>query len=346
MPVSAPASSTYDVLRLPEKSPLPGLFRRIGAAVGAIVIVSIMLYFGRDGLRDNMHPDREMGFVDVLYFTIISLTTVGYGDIVPVTPGARFFNSVFLTPVRIFVWVTFLGTTYEIFVQRFREGRLMAQLREKLKNHTVVCGFGVKGQAIVDELLAHGHPREQIVVIEPDELAVQNAASLGYVALKGDASSEQMLRAANIEDADHILVAPHRDDECVLICLTARQLNEKVRIIASVREEENIKLLYRAGADVVVAPSVAGGRMMSAAVRQKAVVPFLQDLLVFGQGLDAVECTVLPNEVGQSPCSLERLRDTLILGVQRGEQAFRFHQLRELHLQEGDVIVYLTSENN
>jgi voltage-gated potassium channel len=345
MPVSAPNSSTYDVLRLPETSPLPGLVRRIGAAIGAIIIVSILLYIGRGGLRDNMHPDREMGFVDVLYFAIISLTTVGYGDIVPVTPGARLFNSVFLTPVRIFVWITFLGTTYEIFVQRFREGRLMAQLKDRLKDHTIVCGFGVKGQAIVDELLAHHHPREQIVVIEPDEAAVQIAASMGFAALKGDASSEQLLRAANIEEADHILVAPHRDDECVLICLTARQINEKVRIIAAAREEENIKLLYRAGADVVVAPSVAGGRMMSAAVRQKAVVPFIQDLLVFGQGLDAVECEVFPDEIGQSPCNLERLQKALVLGVQRGEQTFRFHALRDLRLQKGDVIVYLVSEN-
>ncbi len=345
MPLSAPRSSTYDVLRLPETSPLPGLFMRIGAAVGAILIVSVLLYIGREGLRDNMHPEREMGFIDVLYFTIISLTTVGYGDIVPVTPGARFFNSVFLTPVRVFVWITFLGTTYEIFVQRYREGRLMAQLKSKLKNHTIICGFGVKGQAIADELLSHQHLREQIVVIEPEEMAVQHAASQGFVALKGDASSEQMLRAANIEDADHILVAPHRDDECVLICLTARQLNENVRIIASVREEENIKLLYRAGADVVVAPSVAGGRMMSAAVRQKAVVPFLQDLLVFGQGLDTVECGVLPDEIGQCPCNLERLQKALILGVQRGEEIFRFHQLHDLRLQESDVIVYLVSEN-
>jgi voltage-gated potassium channel len=346
MSLSAPRSASYDVLRLPDVSPLPGLFQRIGAAVGAIFIVSIMLYIGRDGLRDNMHPDREMGFVDVLYFTIISLTTVGYGDIVPVTPGARFFNSVFLTPVRVFVWITFLGTTYEIYVQRFREGRMMAQLKDRLKNHTIVCGFGVKGQAIVEELLAHNHLREQIVVIEPDEAAVQHAASQGYVALKGDASSEQMLRAANVEEADHFLVAPHRDDECVLICLTARQLNEKVRIIAAAREEENIKLLYRAGADVVVAPSIAGGRMMTAAVRQKAVVPFLQDLLMHGQGLDAVECEALPEEIGQSPSNLERLQNTLVLGVQRGEQSFRFHQLRDLHLQQGDVIVYLISENS
>jgi len=85
---------------------------------------------------------------------------------------------------------------------------------------------------------------------------------------------------------------------------------------------------------------------MSAAVRQKAVVPFLQDLLVFGNGLDAVECEALPEDVGQSPCSLKRLQNALVLGVQRGEQTLRFHHLRDLRLQEGDVIVYLISEQD
>jgi voltage-gated potassium channel len=344
MRVALPVPARYDVLRLPEASPWPGLLRRLGAAVGAILLIAVLLYFGRSGLRDNTHPGREMGFVDVLYFTVISLMTVGYGDIVPVTPGARLFNAVILTPVRVFVWIIFLGTTYELFLQRFREGRLMAQLKKKLCDHTIVCGFGVKGRAIVEELLAHHHAPEQIVVIEPDEIAAQQAAAAGFVALRGNASGEQLLRAANIEEARHVLVATHRDDECVLICLTARDLNPAVRIIAAAREEENIKLLYRAGADVVVAPPTTGGRLMSAAVHQRAVVPLLQDLLTFGQGLDVAESAILPEEVGQAPGALQRMQDKLLLGVQRGERILYFHELSELRLQEGDVLVYLTED--
>ena len=74
----------------------------------------------RDGLRDNAHPDRPMGFVDVFYFTVVSLTTVGYGDIAPVTDQARLVNAILLTPLRVFLWALFLGTAYELTVLRLR----------------------------------------------------------------------------------------------------------------------------------------------------------------------------------------------------------------------------------
>jgi voltage-gated potassium channel len=346
-PPSAPAGSTYAILRLPEASPLPGLLGRLGVAIGVILVVTILMYFGRGGLRDQVHPERAMSFIDVLYFTVISVTTVGYGDIVPVTPSARFVNAVLLTPVRVFVWITFLGTTYEIFLQRYREGYLMSQLRQRLSGHILICGFGTKGHAIVDELLAHGHKPENIVVIEPDEDTAQEAASRGLVALKGNASAEAMLQAAALEKASHVLVAPTRDDECVLICLTVRALNPKVRLIASAHEEENVKLLYRAGADVVVAPSVSGGHLMASGVRQRAVTRFLQDLLAFGKGLDAHERPVRAEEIGHNVRELPSLRDVLVLGVARPHTAesedelVPFHQCERLTLQAGDVIVYI-----
>ena len=345
----SPSGSAYAVLRLPERSPLPGLLKRLGTAIGLILAVTVMLYIGRGGLRDQVHPDREMGFIDVLYFTVISLTTVGYGDIVPETAGARLVNAVLLTPIRVFVWITFLGTTYEIFVQRYREAHLMSQLRQRLSGHTIVCGFGTKGRTIVEELLAHGNKPEDIVVIEPDEDSAQEAAKLGLVALRGNASTEAMLEAAAIEKAEHVLVAPTRDDECVLICLTIRALNAKVRLIASAHEDENVKLLYRAGADVVVAPSVSGGHLMASGVRQRAVTRFLQDLLAFGHGLDAHERPVRPEEIGQNALELADLRHALILGIARTHQSERedeivpYHQCHDLKLQAGDVVVYIAA---
>ena len=82
-------SSSPSILRLPERSPLPSLLRRIAVVVGVILVTTVLLYFTRGGLRDNTHPERDLSFIDVLYFTVISVTTVGYGDIVPVTAGAR-----------------------------------------------------------------------------------------------------------------------------------------------------------------------------------------------------------------------------------------------------------------
>jgi len=330
-------------LRLPEEAPERALLRRAGLAVALIVAVTVLQWLDRDGLRDNVHPDRPIGFIDVLYFTVVSLTTVGYGDITPVTDQARLINAVVMTPIRVFLWVLFLGTAYELTMLRlrFREVRQMKDLHDRLSDHVIVCGYGVKGRAIVDELLAHGQPRDQIVAIDESEDAVALATKHGLVGFRGDASREALLRAANIEAANAVLVAPNRDDAAVLICLTVRSLTPDVHLVAAAREEENIKLLYGAGANLVVAPSVSGGRLMGAAVRQQAVPHFLEDLLAFGEGLALSERIVQPEEAGLTASDLLDLAGALILGMARGTTHYLFHQIPGLPLQAGDVVVYL-----
>ncbi|MBW3624310.1 MAG: potassium channel family protein [Armatimonadetes bacterium] len=342
MRLSTRSRPRFGVLQQRETSPVPSLLRRVGLAVGLIVAISFLLWFNRAGLQDNTHPDRPLGFTDVFYFTVVTLTTVGYGDIIPVTPEARLVNAILLTPIRVFLWVLFLGTAYELILERYRERVQLEQLQKRMKNHAIICGYGVKGRSIIEEMLAHGHSSESIVVIDPDEAASKEAAAHGLIALHGDASTEAILRAAVIEKADHVLVAPNRDDACVLICLTVRSLAPKVRLIASAREEENIKLIYSAGADVVIAPSVSGGRLMAAAVRQKAVTQFLEDLLAFGKGIDAGERVVRQEESGLHPRDLPDLEGALVLGVARDDEYCPFHQMRTYRLQPGDVVVYLT----
>ena len=334
------------LLRLPDRSPWRAVLRRIALALGLVIAVAVLLWFTRDGLRDSANPDQPPGFVDIFYFTTVSLATVGYGDIAPVTNEARLLNALLLTPVRIFVWLLFLGTAYELSLLRLRfdEEYRMRQLRERLDGHVVVCGFGVKGRAIVKELLAHGQAPHDIVVIDPMEDAIAEAAAQDLVALRGDASTEKLLRAAVVEKAAYVLAAPDRDDACVLICLTVRSLVPAVQLIASAREEENIKLLYRAGANVVVSPSVSGGRLMAAAVRQHAVPLFLDDLLSFGHGVDAAERIVRSEESGLYVRDLPDLERTLVLGIARGERRYAFHELADCRLEAGDMVVYLTAD--
>lgn len=333
-------------LRLPEDSPVPALLRRIGLAASLIVVVAVILWWDRDGLRDNAHPGRPLGFGDVFYFTVVSLTTVGYGDITPVTDEARLINAVLLTPIRVFLWALFLGTAYELTLLRlrFQEDRQMKDLRERLKDHVIVCGYGVKGRAIVDELIAHGQPKDQIVAIDTSEEAVTAAARDGLVALRGDASRESLLKAAAVEKAAAVMAAPNRDDACVLMCLTVRSLAPSVQLIASAREEENVKLLYGAGADMVVTPSVSGGRLMAAAVRQRAVPHVLEDILSFAHGLAMAERIVQPDEAGRLVSDLTGLDGVLVLGVLRGREHISFRQLGTAPLAAGDAVVYLVDE--
>ena len=335
-------------LRLPETSPVPALLRRTLLALVLILLVVTVLWIDRDGLRDHAHNGRPLGITDVVYFTVVSLTTLGYGDISPVTAEARLLNAVLLTPIRIFLWVLFLGTAYEMSILRlrFREERQMRELHERLKDHIVLCGYGVKGRAIVAELVAHGQKAENIVVIDPSEEAVAAAARDGLVALRGDASRESLLRAAALDRAAYVLAAPDRDDACVLICLTVRNLAPTVHLVAAAREEENIKLLYGAGANLVVAPSVSGGRLMASAVHQRAVPYFLEDVLAFGEGLAIAEREVRPEERGRLAHDLPDLAGVLILGVARGSERCPFYQLARYPLQPGDIIVYLAGDPN
>lgn len=335
-------------LRLPETSPVPALVRRILLALGLVLLVVVIIWFDREGLRDHAQDGEPLGITDVLYFTVVSLTTLGYGDISPVTTEARLLNALLLTPIRIFLWVLFLGTAYEMTVLRlrFREERHMRELHDRLRDHVVICGYGVKGRAIVGELVAHGQEPENIVVIDPNEDAVAAAAGDGLVALRGDASSESLLRAAAVERAAYVLAAPDRDDACVLICLTVRNLAPAVQLVAAAREEENIKLLYGAGANLVVAPSVSGGRLMASAVRQQAVPYFLEDVLAFGEGLTVAEREVQPGERGRLVQDLPDLADALVLGVARGTERCPFHQLSDYLLEPGDIIVYLSGDPN
>ncbi|HMM41945.1 MAG TPA: potassium channel family protein [Thermomicrobiales bacterium] len=338
----------FEILRLPRSSTLWDVARRASLALILFGAVTALMWFDRDGLRDNAHPDRPLGFVDVLYFTTVSLATVGYGDIAPVTDQARLVNALVLTPVRIIVWVLFLGTAYELTVlrMRYRERYRMRQLRDRLDQHIIVCGFGVKGRAIVDEMLAHDHRPEDIVVIDPTEQAVAAASEQGLTALRGDASSEAMLRAAAIEKASYVLVAPDRDDACVLICLTVRSLAPRAHLIASAREEENIKLIYGAGADLVVSPSASGGRLMAAAVEQKAVAQFLQDLISVEHGMGVAEYIVQPADAGLLPAEIPALRGALLLGAMRGQERCPYSRLGWFTVESGDAIVYLTSDED
>lgn len=330
-------------LRLPEQSIVRSILRRTALAFGLILLLVVVLWLDRDGLQDSAKNGGPPGLVDVFYYAVVSLSTVGYGDISPVTTEARLVNALVLTPIRLFVWVVFLGTAYELTVLRLRlrEDRQMQDLHDRLNHHVIVCGYGVKGRAIVDEMIAVGQPREQIVVIDPADAAIEAASGDGLAAFRGDASSENLLKSAAVEKASAVMAAPNRDDACVLICLTVRALAPNTRIIAAAREEENIKLLYNAGATLVVSPSVTGGRVMASAMRQTVVPAFLEDLISGSTGLVVHEYQVPSHEAGLRADQLDRCRGRLVLGVSRDGRRYPFHEARELPLQADDIVVVI-----
>ncbi len=272
------------------------------AVIGLYFAVVLMFWVDRDGLKD--HLDGHISFTDVIYFAAVTVTTVGYGDIVPITPAARTIDAVLVTPIRLFIWLIFLGTAYQLVLQRFIEDLRMRALQAKLSGHVIVCGYGHYGRCAAAELVARGLDRKQIVVIEPDQARVEEAAERGYIGLLGDASREDRLREASLPTARAIFVCTARDDTNVLIVLTARHLSPTVRVVARVEEAENEKLLKQSGANATVLPSQVGGILMAGSLDTAALLQYVMDLVTAGGRVMLVERDADAADVGKLPSEL------------------------------------------
>ena len=162
------------LLRRASTPPEVTLLLRAGLVALLIGAVFVVFLLDRAGLRD--HADGHVSVSDVFYFTMVTVTTVGYGDIVPVSDQARLIDAFFVTPVRMFIWLIFLGTAYQLVLQRFVEEWRMLRLQRELKGHVIICGYGHSGSIAANELLLRGWDAERVVVIDPDREEVAKAA--------------------------------------------------------------------------------------------------------------------------------------------------------------------------
>lgn len=315
------------------------VLKRIGLVLALVACVFLLLWVERNGLQD--HHDGQMSVSDVLYFAVVMITTVGYGDIVPVTPRARLLDALVVTPVRVAVWLLFLGTAYQLVMRQYLEGYRMAQVQATLTDHTLICGFGYTGWSAAKELLAKGVPPERIVAIDPKEDRIRAALELGLIAFRGDAAQEATLKDAMIQRARAVIIAAGRDDSNVLILLTARHLHPTIEILVSAVEEENVKLFRQGGATATISPSTFGGYLLAASVGHPHFTEYVQDLLTAGGRVNLVERHPTPEEVGRPAAALKP--DILVRLYRRGE-VFNFWDLQEGEKMEpGDTLLILTS---
>ncbi len=319
-------------------SATPPAFRHLLVRVAillVIVLVSVMFLYFEGGLVYTKTGEKPT-FLDTLYFTMVTITTVGYGDIVPDSSIARLTDTFFLAPMRLIVFVLFVGIGYELVFKRFQEGHRMNRAVQNLKNHIIVCGFGETGQVVVQELLASGRVPEQVVVLETDESVLDHAAELGVVAMLGDATKEHVLRSVEIERASHVLICPGRDDTTVLIALTAHDLNPNAKLAAKCHHTENVHLIKRSGVDTIVPPSA--GNLIAAATRRPHLVDTMRDLLRIGGSAYLDERPVTGDEVDRHP---NELKDVAVVRVYRNGMHFDMGKLPTL--QDKDIIVYVAS---
>jgi voltage-gated potassium channel len=310
------------------------LLLRAGLVVALVGIALAGHWFDRDGLKDNI--DGAISFSDVVYFTAITVTTVGYGDIVPVSDQARMFDTFVVTPIRIFVWLLFLGTAYDFLLKRTFERIRTAMIRKTLSGHTIICGFGAKGEYAARELVSGGAKPDHIVVIDPDQQRIDMAIALGLLGICGDATQNEVLRAARIEVAGTVLIAASKDDTAALVVLSARQLNHGVPISVTARAQENEDLLTQAGATFVLNPVRIGGHLLARAGTQHHAVEYIADLTSAG---GEVLLRQRPARAGDIGKPLDRIASGHAVRLLRGGQPVSHLAGEEALVRAGDILL-------
>lgn len=319
-----------------ERSPLKTLLYRLLFIFVLLCVIALAFWLDREGLEDTR--DGDISPVDVIYFTAITITTTGYGDIHPNSTFAMLFDSFIATPMRAVIWIVFIGTAYQLVIQEYMEERRMKKLQKELRNHVIIAGYGMTGKAVAKELLAKNHPGDQIIIIDNRGEAIQEAANDDFIGLLGDASQESLLNQAAIAKAKHIIITSSRDDTNVLISLTAKDMNRNIRVIARANQEENTKLLKRSGADIIISPSIAGGHLMAAATHHEHLAQVLQDMLTAEKGIKLAERQVSEQEIGKRP---KELSSIVVIGVHREGKILNVKDLDEIKLKQGDILILL-----
>ncbi|MEZ5743650.1 MAG: potassium channel family protein [Sphingomonadaceae bacterium] len=308
---------------------------RVAATFALLMIVVLVHWADRSGLVD--HHDGDVSFLDIVYFTMISITTTGFGDIAPVSDRARLVEAVIVTPIRIAVIYIFVGTAYKFIIRRSWEKWRMARIQERLENHIVVCGFGVSGSEAVHELIERGTDPREIVVIDQSTERLARAEEMGCNILEGDASRDDTLEAVRIGRARTVLVSAGRDDTSILIVLTVRHLAHDVPITAVVRAEDNEILARQAGADTVINPVNFTGLLLAGSATGRHISEYMADLASVTGRVQLVERGVEQAEIGK-PLD-EILSGGKGLRIYREGVAIGFWEDEAKALLPGDIVV-------
>ena len=307
---------------------------RVALMLALLAFIIGFHWIERESLRDNL--DGAVSFSDIIYFTMISATTTGYGDIVPVTDQARLFDALIVTPIRVFFILILAGTAYTFVIKRVWSKWLMERIQNALRDHVVVVGYGVSGTEAVKELIARGTNPRSIVVIDCEEESLQDAEELGCAVLKADATRDKTLQAVRIEQAKALIVSAGSDDTSILVTLTARHIAPKLKITVKVRNTDNELLARQAGATTVINPVSFAGLLLAGSAEGPVVHDYIADLASMSGRVQLVERGVRNTELGKP---LADIKPGLGVRIVRDGLPVGFWEDGAKRLCPGDIIV-------
>jgi voltage-gated potassium channel len=315
------------------------MFKRISKV---LLLVLFVVFLGVAGFM----LIEGLSLIEAFYLTASTLTTVGYGDLVPVTEDGRIFASflmIFGVGIVLYASWNIIGLLVEEEISDILGMVRMQKNIKAMKGHVVVCGFGAVGRRAV-EVLRNGGVRD-IVVVEKDPDVAEEVARMGIPVIKGDATLESVLMEANVENALGFLAALNDDAENLMASMTAKDLNEGINIIARAKTDHCRKKLERIGVNRVVSPELTGGTKMARAILHPGVADFMH-MLIEDTGIEIgiEEVRVMEGDklagktIGES--AIRSKTGVSVMGIKKDEK-LKIHPRSDTKIEPGDVLILL-----
>ena len=313
----------------------------------ALSAILALVAFGTIGFKLIL----GLAWFESFYFTLITITTIGYGEPPGITTPGRYF-----TVILIVTGVSTIGYALSFAAQAIVESELVSTFGKrkmykdinKLTGHYIVCGAGRIGSGVIRDIERSG---QELVVIESDEALADRLLSQGHLVLMGDATNDEVLKAAGIDHARGLVAAVSSDPDNLYITLTARDLNKDLTIVARANEEFAVARLRKAGANRVVSPALSGSSRMAQMLLRPAVADFME-LAMMTERLE-LEIEQIQIEAG-SPFIGSALKDTgirsdldvIVIGIKRHHGEMIFNPAADTIIEEEDALVAIGSHQS
>lgn len=290
--------------------------------------------------------------LDSLYMTVITLSTVGYGEVVDLStyPEARVFTIVFI--LLSLGTIAFAVTSVTTFVVEGELKNLLGRRRmekgiSKLKDHYIVCGSDETSQTVINELVL---TKKAFVVVEPLQEKIEKlSASENILFVHGDPTEDSVLLQAGIERAKGIILSLPNDEANLFVTITARSLNPEIRIVTKGIDVKSHKKMFKAGSDAVVSPEFIGGMRMVSEMIRPAVVTFLdmmlrerKEVLRFEEVLVDEESSMVGKTIGEA--NIDKETGSLMVALRRADsEKYEFNPSKNTEIKVGDVLVLIAT---
>ncbi len=292
------------------------------------------------------HYLSDLSWVDAIYMTVITVTTVGFTEVGPMSPETKIFT-IFLIIASVFIFAFAISVITEYILSRnsldLLKKKKVKNNINKLSDHVIICGFGRNGNQAAERLKAYKMP---YVVVEKDKEVIEKHGDT-VLFVEGDANEDEVLKIAGIDRAQYIIATLPDDAANLFIVLSARQLNQKLKIISRASQITSQKKLKLAGADQVIMPDKIGGDHMASLVVMPDLISFMDELSVEGGHTTNLEEVAIEDFVEEGECNslrdldLRRKTGCTIIGYIAPDGKYTINPEADMPLQPKSKVIVL-----